>query len=390
MKIMLVTETLQPGGAEMFAVRLANYLSEQHAVVLAVLHGELIHKGVMDQVKAAVRVESLSLRAKSALWKGDGLLRRMRIDRSIIGWLQRRWLRRLVDQFRPAIVHSHLVPADILVASVRRGDDRRFAHVVTVHGDYAAYLSGATKPLFLNARRKMSDVLGGADRIVSIAADQKRHLLVAFPQLELAVIANGFAPPSVDRHPSRRELGLPEEGLLVGMVSRGVEKKGWASAIEAFQRAALDDACLVLVGSGPYLDALRRDALPPNVMLTGFSDRPTDFIRHFDLCLLPSEFPHETLPTAVIEYLYCGKPVIASDVGAIGSMIENPKGQRAGILVELDGKVDIDQLADAIRTLGTEPDERARLAAIAPEAFAKFSMRDCSDRYESLYRSLPN
>ena len=389
MKIMMVIETLEPGGAETFAVRLANALSARHAVLLAVLHGERIHRAVSNQVLPGVRVEPLTVPGKRALQKIDGLLRRMGIDQSIVGRSQRSWLRRLIAQFRPDIVHSHLAPADIVVSTVAEGR-MDFSHVITVHGDYAAYLSGATRPLFLNAKNKMAQALAQADGIVSITADQEQRLLAAFPELDgkLTVIPNGFAPPPSDSQPGRSELGLPEHGLLVGMVSRGVEKKGWAAAIEAFRRAGLDEACLVLVGSGPFLDGLQN--LPPNMICTGFSDRPTDLIRHFDLCLLPSEFPHETLPTAVIEYLYCGKPVIATDVGAIGTMIENPVGERAGILVKLDGTVDIDQLADAIRTLGTDPDKRARLGAIAPGAFAKFSMRDCCERYESLYRSLRN
>ena len=389
MKIMMVIETLEPGGAETFAVRLANALSARHEVMLAVLHAERIHRAVSNQVLPEVRVEALTAPGKKALQKIDGLLRRLGFDQSIIRRAQSSWLRRLIAQFRPDIVHSHLAPADIVVSTVAevRMD---FSHVITVHGDYAAYLSGATRPLFLNAKDKMAKALAQADGVVSIAADQKERLLAAFPQLDgkLTVIANGFAPPPSDSQPGRRQLGLPEHGLLVGMVSRGVEKKGWAAAIEAFRRAGLDEACLVLVGSGPFLDGLQN--LPPNVIRTGFSDRPTDLIRHFDLCLLPTEFPHETLPTAVIEYLCCGKPVIASDVGAISAMIENPAGERAGILVKLDGKVDIDQLADAIRKLATDPDERARLAAIAPGAFAKFSMGDCCERYESLYRSLRN
>lgn len=389
MKIMMVIETLEPGGAETFVVRLANALSKRHEVVLAVLHGERIHRAVSKQVLRAVRVEPLVVPGKKVLQKIDGLLRRTGIDRSIVVRSQRFWLRRLIGQFHPDIVHSHLAPADILVSTVAEARPD-LSHVITVHGDYAAYLSGATRPLFLNAKAKMAKALAKADSIVAIAADQQQRLLAAFPLLDgkLSAISNGFAPPPSDSQPGRRELGLPERGLLVGMVSRGVEQKGWAAAIEAFRRADLADAYLVLVGSGPFLDGLQD--LPRNVIRTGFSERPTDLIRHFDLCLLPTGFPHETLPTAIIEYLCCGKPVIASDVGAIGTMIANPAGDRAGILVKLEGKVDIDQLTDAIRKLATDPDERARLAAIAPSAFAKFSMCDCCERYESLYRSLRN
>ena len=119
------------------------------------------------------------------------------------------------------------------------------------------------------------------------------------------------------------------------MASRGVKLKGWAKAIEAFGRLAPGTAELVLVGEGAHLNELRARPVPRGVRFAGFSDNPVDQIADSDVCLLPSEFPHESLPTAVMEYLCCGKPVIATDVGEIGAMIRTPDGQYAGILLPL-------------------------------------------------------
>lgn len=385
MNILLVIETLMPGGAELFAVRLANSLSGSHAVTLAVLHGERTHPGVMQQVEPSVRVERLNLPNKRDLWKIDGLFRRLNLDRSLIRCLQRRWLQQIVRSVQPDIVHSHLLPADLLVAGVRQPGS--FAHVITVHGDYLAYLTGDTRPLLLRAHSKIATLLERTEAIVTIAVEQRRALLARFPELlhKMPLITNGYSAPALATHRERRALNLPD-GLLIGMVSRGVEKKGWASAVLAFEKAKIKDASLVLVGSGPFLDRLAAGGLPPNVIMTGLVDRPTDYIRHFDICILPTEFPQESLPTAIIEYLYCGKPVIATDVGEIGAMIANPEGERAGILVELDGTSDVVALAAAMRALAASPDERERLGRIAREAFAKFAMTTCAERYDDLYR----
>lgn len=383
----MVSETLMPGGAELFAVRLANALSAEHQVTIAVLHGERVHEAVERQVDPAVRIEGLRLVGKRGLWKVDGLLRRLRIDYSLIARLQQRWLTQIMRRSGAEIAHSHLVPADLVVERVK--DDLSFAHVVTVHGDYLAYLNGATEPLFLSYQRKIEKVLGSVDRVITIATEQKRQLLKLFPRVasKMTRITNGYEPSQGPTEPDREALGLPR-GLLIGMASRGVEKKGWASAIDAFSRAQIAGATLVLVGAGSYLERLAKDPLPPNVFLTGFVERPTDYIRHFDFCLLPSEFPHESLPTAIIDYLFCGKPVIATEVGEIRTMIEAPNGECAGILVKLDGTADVPALAEAMRQLAGDPAERMRLGAIALSAAAKFKMADCVERYEAVYRSL--
>lgn len=116
--------------------------------------------------------------------------------------------------------------------------------------------------------------------------------------------------------------------LRNGIARSGEEGLGRGDrAFEALQRP---DAALVLVGAGSYVDELRRRPLPEGAILAGFSANTLEYVQHFDVGLLPTLFPHESLPTVVIEYVYCGKPVIASDVGEIEQMIRSEWGALVG------------------------------------------------------------
>ena len=381
MRILLVTETLAVGGAETFVVRLANALAADHDVMIAVMHGEKTNTALLAQVATAVQVEQLRLPAKRLWFKLDSLIRRLRIDRSWIRPAQRRWLRRLARRFSPDILHSHLLKADRLTGEIRNAVPSA-RHVVTLHGDYAPFLNRQADPQMLNLERCMALVVAEADTLVAICEPHRDFIRQHFPPAagKTALVYNGFKPW---REPSPQ---APSKTFAFGMASRGVELKGWAKAVEAFGRLEPGAAELVLVGEGPGLDRLARESLPPGVRFAGFSTNPVDWISTFDAGLLPSEFPHESLPTAVMEYLYCGKPVIATDVGEIATMLRAPSGELAGQLLDFDeGRVSVDQLTAAMQAYLDDPELRRRHAALAPAAFAKFDMAQCATAYVRLY-----
>jgi glycosyltransferase involved in cell wall biosynthesis len=384
MRILLVTETLLAGGAETFVLRLANALAANHEVTIAVLHGELTNEALAAKVDAGVGVERLTLPAKRLLFKLDSLVRRLGLDWSVIRTLQHRWLAALVQRSRPDVIHSHLLKADWAASDIRAAYPA-IRHVITLHGDYAPFIQAQADPQMLDLERRMKAIVGGADAIAAICRAQVDWVAKTFPQAgaKTELIYNGFAPWGAR---ARRDFDEGARPLVFGMVSRGVEQKGWAKAIAAFGTLPRGLAELVLVGEGPFLDTLRSAPLPDGVRFTGFSADPLDWIERFDVGLLPSEFPHESLPTVVMEYLFCGKPVIATDVGEIAEMLRAPDGGQAGTLLDFaDGRISIGQLAAAMRAYVEDPALRRRHAALAPAAFAKFDMELCGAAYARLY-----
>lgn len=383
MKILLLSETLTIGGAETFAIRLANALATSHDAILAIMHGHRVEPQLASQIDPRVRVERLELPAERWLWRADGALRRLRIDFSVLRWLQGRWLRRLVERERPDVIHSHLFKADRLAAQVRHQVSSPPRHVITMHGDYAPYLKGQADPLMLHGPAWMERVLSSADAIVAICREHLEHISTNFPAVRhrLRLVYNGYAAFG-----ARKPVPLPPDKFLFGMVARGVEQKGWALAVEGFRALGRDDAALVLVGEGPAIARLEREN-PPGVIFAGFSPTPLDWIDRFDVGLLPTLFPHESLPTAIIEYLACGKPVIATDVGEIGAMLTAPDGRKAGRLLPFEkGTVRAEQLTQSMAEMMSEPALRAEMSDAAREAFNQFDMERCVQAYETLYR----
>ncbi|MEO7410511.1 MAG: glycosyltransferase, partial [Sphingomicrobium sp.] len=289
MRILIVTETLAIGGAESFCVRLANALAVDHEVTIAVLHGEIVNPALVARISEGVAVERLMLPAKRWLFRGDSLLRQMGVDRSPLRAIQRRWLSRIARRFGPTIIHSHLLKADMAAAEVC-SDNRGVRHVITLHGDYAPFLSGQSDPQMLGIRRRVASVIGRADGIAAICREQLDFVAREFPAAtaRTRMIYNGYVP-------WRRKPGGTvsiDDALTFGMVSRGVERKGWGKAIAAFAILPPGAARLVLVGDGPAIDRLRLETVPEGVEFAGFSADPVEWIEGFDVGLLPSEFPH--------------------------------------------------------------------------------------------------
>lgn len=341
---------------------------------------------------AAARADAVhrfTLPAKRWWFRANTFLRRLWIDADILHRLQVRWLTGVVRRSGAQIIHSHLLKADRVAGEVKAGFEGR-RHVVTLHGDYAPFLAGQADAQMLKVEDRMLRIIREADALVGVC---REHVDFAVRQAatpnKVQLIYNGYSPPHPLTTRTRVEVGLPEGKFLIGTVSRGVEGKGWSVAVEALRLLRRDDVALLLVGEGPAIDALRHAGLPHNLVLAGFSANPPELIRHFDLCLLPTRFPHESLPTAVMEYLFCAKAVIATDVGEIRTMLTAPDGESAGVTIPLASPeaMSRDLAAATLRYLD-DPALLARHAAAAPLAFAKFDMRHCTSAYEALYARL--
>ena len=171
------------------------------------------------------------------------------------------------------------------------------------------------------------------------------------------------------------------------MVARGVADKGWRELIAATRRVhshSRQSIRLVLIGEGPCIQQLRSEVSEPWIIFAGQQNEAEGWVRSFDVGLLPTCLPEESLPNSIIEYLACGKPVIASAVGGIPEMVG-----KAGLLVPLaaNGRADVDSLAQAMLAL-CDGGNRASLQKQTQAAFQAFDMGICISRYEHLFQEL--
>jgi glycosyltransferase involved in cell wall biosynthesis len=149
--------------------------------------------------------------------------------------------------------------------------------------------------------------------------------------------------------------------------------KGHDILIKAFAQLAARHPqwSLVIWGEGPerpVLEALIHSfGLSGRASIPGSTKQVAACLRQGDLFVLPSRT--EGFPNALTEAMACGLPVIATNCGgAIEDIVRNDEN---GILVPPD---DVDALATAMDRIMSNPQERARLAARAPEVAERFSL----------------
>lgn len=174
----------------------------------------------------------------------------------------------------------------------------------------------------------------GSDRVAAVSRALARQILdLGQPRRRIATIYNGvdtdtFAPMPERRSALRRELGLPDRGPGMVMVSRLARAKGARELLEAFGEleARYEDAWLAIVGDGPESSVLRRRAASLGVASKVFfpGAQPHEsiplWLNAADVFVLPSY--NEGLPNVVMEAMACGLPVVATDVGGTAEAVE--------------------------------------------------------------------
>jgi glycosyltransferase involved in cell wall biosynthesis len=105
------------------------------------------------------------------------------------------------------------------------------------------------------------------------------------------------------------------------------------------------------------------------------------FLAGLDVCVLSSR--SEGMPNAILEYMACGRPVVATAVGANGQLLGDDE---RGLLVHPG---DVGALADALRRVLDDRGLAARLGEAARRHVEeRYSKDRCLERYQSFYVNL--
>ena len=178
----------------------------------------------------------------------------------------------------------------------------------------------------------------------------------AFPADRIEVIPNALdetrlRPPAAAL---RAQLGLPTSAVLIGIVANLNPWKRHRDVLQALAqvRAAGHDAHLVLVGGGDEEQALRALAaelgLSPAVHFMGPLRDPLPIVKALDVAVLASE--SEGASNALLEYLACGRAVVASACEANVEMTEQAAWMRTYPVG------DVDALAGSLRGILDNPE----------------------------------
>jgi len=292
----------------------------------------------------------------------------------------------LFRQYRPAVVHTHLLALNYAYPLMLRY--RTPARVHTVHS-----LAQREMGVRVGAWVRMLAFRYRFGGVVPVAvADEVRasiQQLYGYPDPPL--IPNGiptdeYAPDPDRRVQWRQAHGIEPHATVLTHVGRFAPPKNHALLIEAFAQVRSDAPLyLLLVGSGELENAVREQVaglgLQGRVRFLGVRADVADILRASDVFVLSSRW--EGNPMSVMEAMAAGLPVVSTAVGGVPELVREGE---TGLLVPSE---DAGALAQALQALVDDPVRRQAMGATARQhAVAHFDIRHTVRMYEELYERL--
>jgi len=298
MRIALVATGLGMGGAENQVAALADrFAAEGHEVMLIAMKGEALVK----PVHPGVRLECLRMERSPR-----GLLR---------GYLQ---ARRLLKAFRPDVVHSHMVHANVFARILRLGLPMRRL-ICTAHNTNEG---GAARMLAYRLTEPLADLTTN----VSDEAVQAFLKLGASSPGRIVTMHNGidaerFRYREEDRLRLRRELQASGDCRVLLAVGRFSEQKDYGNLLGAFVRlcARRNDCVLWIAGAGEGQERYEAEAarlgIGEHVRFLGLRRDVPALMSAADIFVLSSAW--EGLPLVIGEAMACERLVVSTDAGGV-------------------------------------------------------------------------
>lgn len=229
--------------------------------------------------------------------------------------------------------------------------------------------------------------------IVNSEASLAAHIQLGYTTKRLQVIPNGvdvehYRPDEGSRESVRRELGLSNDAVLVGMIARFNPMKDHTTFVRA---AALvhyqnPEVHFVLVGeradtrNEPLSLLLRDNRLLEAFHLLGPRSDVSRITAALDIACLSSW--SESWPNVIAEAMACGVPCVATNVGDVSRII----GEGGQVVSPRDARA----LARGIvRLIQLTPSERQKIGALGRQRIcSKFPLAKTLESYASIYETL--
>lgn len=290
-------------------------------------------------------------------------------------------IRKLIRRIRPdLVVTNNWGSMDAVMASCTAGV------CPTIHSEDGF---GSDEAIRLKTRRVLTR-RALLNCIQTTVVPSKTLLRIAREQYRVRESKITYIPNGIDtaRFTPRRcletrlSLGATDETAVIGFVGHLRPEKTVHVLLEAFARAALTDALLVLVGEGPCRTELtslaERLGIAPRVRFVGHTEDPRRYLAAMDVFALSSAT--EQMPLSILEAMASGLPVVATDVGDCADML----GTKDFPVIVPCG--DVDSFSHALQWLASRADLRHQLGNSNRErAASSYSTNTMFSAYAALY-----
>lgn len=285
--------------------------------------------------------------------------------------------------FAPNIVH--IAAPDILGhRAVTWARQHNVAAVASVHTRFETYLRyyglGFLEPVLVAIQKRLYNRVDAVLSPSQMITDMLHQWGITKPigRWSRGINHDQFNPTRRSME-WRRALGIGDEEVVVGFLSRLVLEKGLdilAGTVAELERRGVAHR-LLIVGDGPARAWLAERA--PHAIFAGFltGEELGRAVASMDLFLFPSVT--ETFGNVVLEAMASGLPVVAAQATGAGSLIEN--GTTGFLMPPRDAKA----YADTVTRLITDADLRHGVGAAAQEAAQEFHWDRVNQKVVDVY-----
>lgn len=321
MRILFIITGLGGGGAEKVVADLADQMVQLgHTVKIAYLKGDVIVRPQDSEVELVYLGLENFINMRSTFYA----------------------YKKLILNFRPDVVHAHMVHANIFARITRKF----FPIPRLICSAHSNNEGGRLRMLAYKFTHSFADITTN----VSKNASRNFELLGAVPFGQITTVYNGINLIKFKKKQTnnqlRHELGLCDDIPVFLAVGRFHEAKDYPNLLDAFEKLKKTEIFkkkqpkLLIVGDGDGRIQIEQTIinfkLESDVILLGRRNDVSALLNMADFFVLSSKY--EGLPTVVMEAMACETYVIATDCGGsqeiMGSTGKLVQIQNAGVLAD--------------------------------------------------------
>lgn len=189
---------------------------------------------------------------------------------------------------------------------------------------------------------------------------------------------------SVDKEEKRKELGVPNDAVLLISIGELNENKNHETVIRALSLLNDPKVFYIIAGKGSKKEKLENViselGLENNVQLIGYRNDVSEILAAADIFVFPSF--REGLGLAALEAMACGLPIITSNVHGINDYsIDGITGYKCD-------PHNICQLSECIKRLAFSENDRRKFKANNIESVKQFSIEITKKKMKEIYEDL--
>jgi glycosyltransferase involved in cell wall biosynthesis len=231
--------------------------------------------------------------------------------------------RKIVDEFKPSIIHAHMLHANIFSRIAAIGSRKKYAIINTVHD------TNNRKRFLLNSIYRITN--GKVDLVTAISQEAYLNHIsnTKIPNSKIVCMAN-FVNNALFKQDKRiainyrSSLNLQEKFVWIA-VGRLFPQKDYVNLLTAFKllSSKYPQAVLLIVGNGPLdkevNNIILANGLSNSVKMLGVRNDVAQLLNTADAFVMSSAW--EGQPIALIEAAATNLPIVATDVGGNNTIV---------------------------------------------------------------------